>query len=235
MPRPIFMWRCYVFSSSNMLSWFFFVVSWNMVGFFFFLYFYKMQSEVYIYEQNLGNPRYLSQKSGKGTKRTNEHFSESDPEESHTLGRVSSSGFCGGLPWGRSPVKCIFESFLQLEFSRFHLYSLINFNNNQKTEKVFNQWWSGPDVTLPNVKRLAFPHSFCILKVSTKNLRLHENTKSRPKSFNLQLGKPHWFPSQNLMLCNQNPETLAAEKAGRPYIYPQTTDFLVLYSKIIRN
>lgn len=34
MPRPIFMWRCYVFSSGNMLSWFLFVVSWNMVFFF---------------------------------------------------------------------------------------------------------------------------------------------------------------------------------------------------------
>lgn len=173
MPRPIFMGRCYVFSSSNMVSWFLFVVSWNMV--FFFLYFNKMQSEVYVYEQNLGNQRYLSQNSGKGTKRTNEHSSESNHDEAHTLGRVSSSGFCSSLPWGGSPVKCIFERFLQLEFSRFHLYFSHKLEQLSEDRKdLLHQWWSGPDVILPNVKRLPFPHSFCILKVSTKNLRLHK-------------------------------------------------------------
>lgn len=39
------------------------------------------------------------------------------------------------------------------------------------------------------------------------------------------------------MLWDPNPKTLAAEKIGRSYIYPQTTDFLILYSEsyIIRH
>jgi len=77
-----------------MLSGFLFVVSQNMVLFCIFT---KCKVKVYVYEQSLGNQKYLFQKkSSKGTKRASEHCSESNPEGSHTPWRVSSSNFCSG-------------------------------------------------------------------------------------------------------------------------------------------